>query len=93
MIESIVICAYIFTAAFVVLTVFIIRTAIQVRLTALSLMHIFNKINQEMDRAQHAAGIASNIAGVLGGLLFGSFRSLKNHFICDVKEFQEGKDQ
>jgi len=62
MIIFIAVCAGITTATFVVLTIFIIMMANQVRLVARSISCVYSKLNHEIEKLQYTAGSILNIA-------------------------------
>ena len=91
MIVYLTVCIGIATAAFVVLVVFAVRTAIQVRMTARSLECLSEKLNAEIDRIRQAADIVSNLTGAVGGFMGGSIGALVNLAFRVVRVFQDHK--
>jgi len=60
------VCLGIFTAAIVVLVVYLCQTIVQLKYTARSAQVLLDKVNDEVDRVHNITSVVSNITGALG---------------------------
>ena len=92
MVISFAVCSGIITAAFIILVIFAVRTAIQLRMTAMSLERLSEKLNQEMDKVQQVSSLVSGVTGVLEGFMRGSAGILANHITRILGRLQDHKN-